>query len=99
MIIITGALRLPPGRMDEARPLMRTLIEATRREPGCLLYAWAEDVLEPGLIRMIEHWRDWASFVDHDQSPHATAWKAAVGGIGLLGREMWAHDGANGRSI
>jgi quinol monooxygenase YgiN len=99
MIIITGALRLPPSRMEEARRHMRTLIETTRAEPGCLLYAWAEDVLEPGLIRMIEHWQDWSSFTAHDRSPHASAWKAALDGIGLLGREMWAHDGSNGRRL
>ena len=99
MIIITGALRLPPDRMEDARPHMRILIETTRREPGCLLYAWAEDVLDAGLIRMIEHWRDWESFAAHDQSPHATAWKKSVGEIGLLDRDMWAHDGVNGRRI
>jgi quinol monooxygenase YgiN len=99
MVIITGALKLPPDRMDEARPYMRRLIAATRLEPGCILYAWAEDVVEPGLIRMIEHWRDWDSFVAHDNSAHANAWKAEVGRIGLLGREMSAHDGVNARSI
>jgi quinol monooxygenase YgiN len=99
MIIITGALRVPASRMEDARPHMRTLIETTRKEAGCLLYAWAEDVLEPGLIRMIEHWRDWSSFAAHGQSPHASAWKAALGEIGLLGRDMRAHDGANGRKI
>src|ERR1700722_16496485 len=78
MIMITGALRLPPDKVEEARPHMRVLIETPREEPGCLLYAWAEDLLEPGLIRMIEHWQDWPSFVAHDQSPHAARWKAAL---------------------
>ena len=99
MVIITGALRLPPERVDEARPHMRTLIATTRGEPGCLLYAWAEDVLEPGLIRMIEHWRDWDAFVAHDRSAHAEAWRRALEPIGLLGRVMWAHDGVDGRRI
>ena|SRR5260221_14425451 len=99
MIIITGALRLPPDKIEEARPHMRVLIETTQKEPGCLLYAWAEDVLEPGLIRMIEHWQDWPSFVAHDQSPHAAKWKAALAKMGLLDRDMWAYDGSNGRKL
>jgi len=100
MIIITGALRIAPEKMEAARPHMRALIEATRKEPGCLLYAFAEDVLEPGLIRMLEHWQDWPSFDAHDQSPHAMAWKTELlEHIGLLGREMWAHDGSNGRAV
>lgn len=86
VIIITGSLRLPVDRIEEARPHLRALIETTRSEPGCLLYAWAEDVLEPGLIRMIEHWRNWTSFAAHDRSPHATAWKGALAEIGLLDR-------------
>jgi len=99
MIIVTGAIRLPANCVAQARPHMRELIEATRQEAGCLLYAWAEDVLDPGLLRMIEHWRDWPSFLAHDRSPHAAKWKATVAQIGILHRDMRAHEGSNERAL
>ena len=59
MVIVTGELRVAPEKMDRLRPLMRTVITANRKEDGCLLFAFGEDVLEPGLIRIVERWRDW----------------------------------------
>lgn len=99
MIIVSGTLRVLPEHIEALRPHVATLIDATRREPGCLFYAWGEDLLEPGVIRMIEHWQDWTAFEAHDSSPHALAFKAALAPLGLLGREMWAHDAANERAI
>ena len=37
---------------------MERMIAASRAEPGCLGYAYAEDILEPGLIRVSEAWQD-----------------------------------------
>jgi quinol monooxygenase YgiN len=91
VIVITGVLVVAPERIDELRPHIATLVAASRRDPGCLLYAWAEDFLEPGAIRMTEHWDSLTAFQSHDRSSHAEAWKAALGKVGLLRREMWLH--------
>ena len=58
MILVTGHVRLAPGNVEPARPHMRNVLEATRNEPGCILYAFGEDVLDPGLIRIVERWQD-----------------------------------------
>ncbi len=97
MLIVTGLLGVAPDRIQELRPHIIELVAATRSDPGCLLYAWAEDFLEPGVIRMIEHWQSEAHFAAHDMSPHASKWKAALAKVGLLRREMWLHDAANSR--
>lgn len=92
MLVVTGLLGVAPDRIDDLRPHIADLVTASRRDPGCLLYAWAEDFLEPGTIRMIEHWESRPHFDAHDMSLHAETWKAALAAVGLLRREMWLHE-------
>ena len=99
MIIVTGELRLAPENMQRVRPHMRAVIEANRAEDGCLLFAFGEDVLEPGLIRIVERWRDWDALAAHDKAPHVVAWRAALKEIGILGRDLLAHEGSDARPI
>ena len=54
MLVIVGTFRVPVDRLEEARPAMARVIAASRAEDGCDFYAFAEDLLEPGLIRVSE---------------------------------------------
>lgn len=99
MILVTGHIRLPADSIERARPHMRAVLEATRKEPGCILYAYGEDVLDPGLIRIVERWQDWASLEAHGDAPHIDAWRTALGEIGVLDREITAHAAGEERSI
>jgi quinol monooxygenase YgiN len=92
-------MRIPAERMDEARPHMRAVIEATRGERGCLLYAYGEDVLDPGLLRIVERWEDWAGLEAHSKSAHVKAWGTYLRGIGTSGRDIQAHEGSNARKL
>jgi quinol monooxygenase YgiN len=56
MIVVVGTFRLPAAKLAEAREALARVIKATRLEPGCIDYAYAVDVLEPGLVRVSETW-------------------------------------------
>jgi quinol monooxygenase YgiN len=99
LLVVTGFLAVTPNRLDDLRPHIIELVTASRRDPGCLLYAWAEDFLEPGGIRMIEHWESRAHFEAHDMSSHAEKWKATLAGVELLRREMWSHEATISRCL
>ena len=58
MIVLTGTIRMPADKLDQARPLMKAVIEATRKEEGCLFYSFGADVLDAGLIVIAEAWRE-----------------------------------------
>jgi quinol monooxygenase YgiN len=99
VIIVTGHVRLAPETMERARPHMRKVLEATREEPGCLVYAYGEDVLDPGLVRIVERWADWQSLEAHGKTPHIDAWRAALKEIGVLDREVIAHESGEERIL
>lgn len=88
MIILAGSVRLPVDKLDEARPVMARMIAASRAEEGCLAYSFAEDVLEPGLIRIFEMFRDAEAQQIHAHSQHMKDWRAAWPALGIGERQI-----------
>ena len=65
MIMVTGTFRLPADRLARALPAMSAMMAASRAEPGCIAYAYAQDLLDPALIHVVERWRDRAALAAH----------------------------------
>ena len=91
MIAVIGSFRLPPERVGEALPLMRQVIAATLREPGCLAYSYAEDVNEPGRFRVMEKWTDRAALDAHFATGHMRDWASARERLGFHDREIMMY--------
>lgn len=93
MLVIIGSIRIPPANLTKARAVMARMIEASRAEAGCLAYWYAEDVLEPGLIRVAEAWNDQAALDRHFASPHIAAWRATWPELGITDRQLVEYSG------
>ena len=92
MIIVVGTFRLPLENRAAAREAMTRVTEATRAEAGCLSYAYAEDLLEPGLYRVSESWTDRAALAAQFEAPHMKQWQRERAGFGLSERQMMAYE-------
>ena len=90
MIVVTGEFRLPVDSRAEAIAAMARVVAATRGEVGCLEYAYAEDVLEPGLFRVVERWDSRETLARHFEAPHMKQWQAERAEIGMTGRRVTA---------
>jgi quinol monooxygenase YgiN len=99
MIVITGTVRFPLDRLAEARPHMQSVVAASRQEDGCINYAFAEDVLDPGLILIAEAWRDQAALSAHAQSAHFLAWRAAGAELGAHERNLTVYEAISSRPL
>lgn len=92
MLLIVGTIRLPPERLAAARPVMKRMADSSRAEDGCLDYSYAEDVLESGLIRVNEMWRDQTCLDRHFASPHLAEWRAAWPALGIHDRQLRSYE-------
>ncbi|KAA3451797.1 antibiotic biosynthesis monooxygenase [Mesorhizobium sp. SARCC-RB16n] len=92
MLLIIGTIRLPPDRLDEARPVMERMVRASRAEDGCLEYSYAQDVLDPGLIRVTEAWRDRLALDAHFRSPHIAEWRSSWPALGIGKRNLLLYE-------
>ena len=68
-LLVAGTIRVPLQNLVDFRPHMLAMLTATRAEDGCLDYTYAEDVAEPGLIRVFEVWRDQAALTPSQRQP------------------------------
>ena len=92
MLVIIGTIRLPAGRLDEARPAMQRMISGSRTEPGCIDYSYAQDVLDSGLIHVTEVWSDRAALDAHFRSPHIADWRASWAALGIGERNLVLYE-------
>jgi quinol monooxygenase YgiN len=91
-LIIAGTVRVPPQNLADLKPHMQTMLAASRAEDGCVTYSYAEDVAEPGLIRVFEVWRDQAALDAHFKSAHMAQWRAAGAQSGISDRRLMAYE-------
>lgn len=91
-VAVFGSLRFPPEQMEAVRPHLKTLVESTYRNDGCIAYDVGEDPFDPGLVRFSELWPDHDSLVRHLSAPHIAPWRDAARAHGLMRREFTAYD-------
>ena len=91
MIVIIGEIRVSPETVGKAQDAMRAMITASRAEEGCSLYAFAEDVLEPGVVRISEKWESWEALAAHAETEHMAVWRKALAEYDILHRDVAAY--------
>lgn len=92
MIVVTGEFRMPLDHAVAASGAMAKVIAASRAEPGCIHYAYAEDVLEPGLFRVSEAWESRAALRAHFATEHMREWQEQRARFGMYGRRVVAYE-------
>lgn len=99
MIIVLGSFRLPLEAFAAAQPMMEKVIAATRAEDGCILYAYSRDMVDPGLVRVAEKWRDRAALDSHFQTEHMKVWAQERATLGLTGRDIMVFESDEGVAV
>jgi quinol monooxygenase YgiN len=98
-VAVIGQFRMPAENMAAARPIMRKVMDATRAEDGCIEYNFAEDVLDPGLIRVSELWDSREQLAAHLKTPHMAVWGEERAALGLSGRKITVFDAENAAEL
>lgn len=65
VIVVLASYRVNPEDRDEFVAARREQIERTRAEDGCIEYRMTLDGLDPGLVVLVERWRDDAALAAH----------------------------------
>ena len=82
-LIIIAESHAKPGHEDELRAKLKTLIEPSRAEPGCVMYTLHENPAEPGKFLFYEIWKDDAAFEYHTKTKHFTEFGPKVAHLRL----------------
>jgi quinol monooxygenase YgiN len=81
MLIVAAEAIVDEDAIGELREVLRTMEAETRKEPGCLTYAFSVDVSDPTTLRIFERWESTAALAAHFQTPHMAAFGRAIGNV------------------
>ncbi len=79
-IRVVAHFAVQPDKVDEfIRAASATLVEPTRKEPGCLQYQLCQDVADPTRFAMVEEWESEEHLATHLAQESLQAAVAALG--------------------
>lgn len=81
MLIVLAKAKVGEGAMAAALAAIADMVAASNAEEGCIAYAFAQDVLDPSVLHIVEKWRDEAALAAHFATPHMAAFGAAIAGL------------------
>ncbi len=70
-----------PGSAEAIKALLKSCVETTRKEEGCLQYQAHQDQQRPDHFIFVEHWSSEEALQQHSQTPHL---RALVDGLSTL---------------
>lgn len=99
MILVIGTVRAPAKALEALAPEIEKMLLATRKEDGCIRYAFAQDLLDPTIMHVSEAWRDLDALRAHGNTPHMAEWRKSVGGAGMYDRDIRFYDTDEGTPL
>ena len=81
MLIVLAKAQVGEGALEPAMAAIADMVAASNAEEGCIAYAFTQDVLQPGVIHIVEKWQDEAALAAHFATPHMAAFGAAIAGL------------------
>jgi quinol monooxygenase YgiN len=70
MIKVVAKNKIDVDKLDNVLNLYEELVQATRKEEGCIVYELFQDVEDSSVLTMIEEWEDKASLDQHMKTEH-----------------------------
>jgi len=73
LLTVVAELVAKPGKEDELKRTLLSLIEPTRKEDGCVQYDLHQSTNKTGHFLFYETWRSPEALERHTQTPHMVA--------------------------
>jgi quinol monooxygenase YgiN len=90
-VVVAGWIDYDPADRAAALDAFAVVVAESRKEPGCIDYAFTPDPAVPGRVRVFEHWVSDAALTEHLTLPHVQALRGAIAGLTRTGRQMTHH--------
>ena len=79
--VIVARVKVKEGQEAAFIAVASPLVEATRKEPGCLFYTLYQSPMDSKSFIFYEEYKDQAAFDSHSNSDHFNTFAGALGGI------------------
>jgi quinol monooxygenase YgiN len=94
MLMVLGEIEVDASAIEGAKEAFRAMEEETRKELGCISYAFSVDVCDPEKLRVTEKWESMEALVAHMATPHMAAFRNAVVSVKPRSMDIKLFEGA-----
>ena len=70
-VVLTAMVKAKPGQEEAVKEALLSLVEPTRKEPGCLCYYLHQSKADPTQFMFYEQWASKEDLAAHGKPPHA----------------------------
>jgi quinol monooxygenase YgiN len=67
---VVARIQARPGKVNELQSVLSSLVEPTRKEPGCLNYELLQNNEDPGDFTLVEEWQSNVALESHFATKH-----------------------------
>jgi len=67
---VIAKIKARPGKANDLLSLLSTLVEPTRKEPGCISYSLLQNNEDPTDVALIEEWQNSTALQSHFATKH-----------------------------
>jgi quinol monooxygenase YgiN len=78
LVTVFAWMRAAPGKEDELRRWLESVVEPTTNEAGCVSYDLHESREDPGAFFFYENWESAEQLHAHRETPHMAAFAAVL---------------------
>jgi quinol monooxygenase YgiN len=78
VLIVLGRMDIHPDDVEAAIALANSMAEQTRKERGCLLYAFGLDLDQRNRFWLTEQWQDEEALAEHFTTSHMMAFRVGL---------------------
>ena len=99
MIIVEGWVKLAAGEIDRLRDQALAMLQATRKEEGCVSYSFSVPIDDPDTLRIAEVWESQEALDAHGQTPHMADFGKTLREAKILEASLKAYPAEEGRTL
>lgn len=92
MIIIAGRIVVDGTKRAEAIAAALEVMEATRKEDGCISYTFSADLVDADCFRIFEEWDSPEALAAHFESPHMARFQKVIASLGVRERTVQRYE-------
>lgn len=99
MLCVSGEFQIDPKDVEAARAAAIDMMTETAKEDGCIHYRFYQDVEPPDRFHVYEEWESEAHLAAHAASDHMQVFRAALGQLNIISRNVKKFDAGPATSI
>ncbi|MEL6406379.1 MAG: putative quinol monooxygenase [Chloroflexota bacterium] len=78
MIVIAGTVKIDPAKREDAKAVMKTMMDATMQEDGCITYQFLFNPWDDSEVYIFEEWESAEALDAHFQTAHMATFREAL---------------------